>query len=124
MYFRNETHKAIFKRITRKMNRSDKALMSKMYLLTGDRALWRAAKRESRNGNYSLGRIRLYCGTEDSYTLLCCAKDLTIGTSHITVADLADKEVISKKLNKMIRTAVAIRRYGIEYEEKQEKNGS
>ncbi len=88
-------------------------LTCKLYLLTADRALWRAAKRQMWNGKIILGRIRLACGTESSYTLLCCAKDLTLGTDHITAADLADREVISPKLFKIIETAVAIRRYGI-----------
>lgn len=51
-------------------------LTCKLYLLTADRALWRAAKRQMWNGKIILGRIRLACGTESSYTLLCCAKDL------------------------------------------------
>ena len=88
-------------------------MTTKLYLLTADRALWRAAKRESNGGKYPLGRIRLAFGTESSYTLLCCAKDLTLGTDHITAADLADREVISPKLYKIIETAMSIRRYGI-----------
>lgn len=87
--------------------------MCKLYLLTADRALWRAAKRESNGGKYPLGRIRLAFGTESSYTLLCCAKDLTLGTDHITAADLADREVVSPKLYKIVETAMSIRRYGI-----------
>lgn len=52
------------------------------------------------------------------YTLLCCAKDLAYGTEHITAADLADREVVSPKLLKIICNGIAIRRYGFE-----EKNG-
>ena len=113
MYFRNEAHKTAFSKASRKLNRRDRSLMCKLYLLTADRALWRAAKRQMWNGKIILGRIRLACGTESSYTLLCSAKDLTLGTDHITAADLADREVISPKLFKIIETAVAIRRYGI-----------
>ena len=39
-------------------------LTCKLYLLTADRALWRAAKRQMWNGKIILGRIRLACGTE------------------------------------------------------------
>ncbi len=113
MYFRNEAHKTAFSKASRKLNRRDRSLMCKLYLLTADRALWRAASRQVSDGKIPLGKIRLYCGTENSYTLLCCAKDLTLGTDHITVADLADREVISAKMYKVIETAMAIRRYGI-----------
>ena len=113
MYFKNEAHKTAFVRAAKKANEKDRRLMCKLYLLTADRALWRAAKRESNGGKYPLGRIRLAFGTESSYTLLCCAKDLTLGTEHITAADLADREVVSPKLYKIIETAMEIRRYGI-----------
>lgn len=113
MYFKNEAHKTAFVRAAKKANVKDRRLMCKLYLLTADRALWRAAKRERIGGKYPLGRIRLACVTESSYTLLCCAKDLTLGTDHITAADLADREVISPKLYKIIETAISIRRYGL-----------
>ena len=113
MYFKNEAHKTAFVRAAKKANAKDRRMMCKLYLLTADRVLWRAAKRESNGGKYPLGRIRLAFGTESCYTLLCCAKDLTLGTDHITAADLADREVVSPKLYKIIETAMAIRRYGI-----------
>lgn len=113
MYFKNKAHRDAFIHAAQRANRNDRKQMCKLYLLTADRALWRAAKRESNGGKYPLGRIRLVCGTESSYTLLCCAKDLTLGTAHITVSDLADREVVSPKLYKIIDTAMSIRRYGI-----------
>lgn len=113
MHFRNEKHKVAFIAATRKANRKDKAAMCMLYLLTADRLLWRAAKRQSNGGKILLGRIRLEFGTENSYTLLCCAKDLLYGTEHITAADLADREVISPKMYRLIETAMNIRRYGI-----------
>ena len=103
MYFKNEAHKTAFVHAAKKANAKDRRLMCKLYLLTADRALWRAAKRESNGGKYPLGRIRLAFGTESSYTLLCCAKDLALGTDHITSADLADREVISPKLYKILK---------------------
>lgn len=108
MYFKNEAHKTAFVHAAKKANAKDRRMMCKLYLLTADRALWRAAKRESNGGKYPLGRIRLAFGTESSYTLLCCAKDLTLGTDHITAADLADREVISPKLYKIVETAIYV----------------
>lgn len=64
MYFKNEAHKTAFVRAAKKANQKDRRLMCKLYLLTADRALWRAAKRESNGGKYPLGRIRCknFCG--------------------------------------------------------------
>ena len=67
MYFKNEAHKTAFVHAAKKANAKDRRMMCKLYLLTADRALWRAAKRESNGGKYPLGRIRLAFGTESSY---------------------------------------------------------
>ena len=83
MYFKNKAHRDVFIHASQRANRNDRKQMCKLYLLTADRALWRAAKRQMWNGKIILGRIRLACG------------------------------VISPKLFKIIETAVAIRRYGI-----------
>lgn len=116
MYFKNKAHRDVFIRAVQQADRRDKATLCKLYLLTADRALWRAAKRQMRSGKILLNRIRLYYGTESSYTLLCCAKDLTLGTEHITAADLADRDVIPPPLYRLIETAVGIRRNGLKEE--------
>lgn len=113
MYFKDERHKAVFMQAIKGMNKKDRRQMSKIYLLTADRSLWRAAHRVLKGGRLPLNKIRLPFGTESSYTLLCCAKDLEYGTDHITAADLADREVISAKLYKVLQTAMAICRCGI-----------
>ena len=86
MYFKDERHKTSFTNAVKGLNQKDRKLMSKIYS---------------------------FC-TEWSYTLLCCAKDLAYGTEHITAADLADREVVSPKLLKIICNGIAIRRYGVE----------
>ncbi len=58
---------------------------------------------------------------ENSYPLFCAAKDLYLGTKHLTVRDLADAELISPKVFALICNAMAIRRFGlgaIQYEER------
>ena len=69
-------------------------------------------------GNYvSTGpfawRFALGSVDEKAYTLFCCAKDLYLGTKHITIADLADEQLISPKMFGIICNALAIRRFGI-----------
>lgn len=113
MYFKDERHRTAFSNAVKGLNQKDRKLMSKIYLLSADRSLWRAAHRVLKGGRLLLNKIRLPFGTESSYTLLCCAKDLEYGTDHITAADLADSEVISAKLYKVLQTAMAICRCGI-----------
>lgn len=118
MYFKDERHRTAFSNAVKGLNQKDRKLMSKIYLLSADRALWRAARRELKGNRLPLNKIRLSFSAEWSYMLLCCAKDLAYGTEHIAAADLADREVVSPKLLKIICNGIAIRRYGFE-----EKNG-
>ena len=119
MYFKDERHRTAFSNAVKGLNQKDRRLMSKIYLLSADRALWRAARRELKGNRLPLNKIRLSFCTEWSYTLLCCAKDLAYGTEHITAADLADREVVSPKLLKIICCGIAIRRYGFEEKDDQ-----
>lgn len=113
MEFRNEKHKIAFTTALKTIKTKDKALVSALYLLTADNALWRNAKRQINGNHIPLRRIRPRNITEDGYTLLCSAKDMLYGTAYLTANDLADRELISPKLYKLICNAMAIRRYGI-----------
>ena len=93
MNFRNEKHRLAFVEAIRKLDKKNFALMSALYLLTA----------------------------EHGYTLLCCAKDLYLGTKHITISDLADTELIAPRMFALICNAMAIRRFGlgaIQYKER------
>ncbi len=122
MNFRNRNHQAIFMAVTTKFDRRDKAKMSVLYLLTADIRLWKASKPHIVRGQIHLERIRMANGSERTYALLCCAKDLAYGTNHLTVADLADIELVSSKLYGLIMTAIGIYRYGLENKIKNREN--
>ena len=47
------------------------------------------------------------------YTLFCAAKDIYMGTSHLTVSDLMDMNLVTSKLFGVITNAMAIRRFGM-----------
>lgn len=113
MEFKNERHQAVFTEAVQGMNRNDKALMSALYLLTADGKLWSASKRHIRKNEIDLKRIVLRNSTEASYTLFCCAKDLAIGTKHLSISDLSDTDLIPPMLFGVICNAMAIRRYGL-----------
>ena len=113
MNFKNEKHRAVFEEAVKRQNKKDYTLMSALYLLTADGRLWNQISRYVSKGEIAFDRIRLNGTTESGYTLFCCAKDLALGTKHITVSDLADSELISPKLFAVICNAMAIRRYGL-----------
>lgn len=113
MEFRNEKHKIAFTAALKSAKTNDKAKISALYLLTADSGLWRNAKRQIAKNYIPLRRVRPRNITEDGYTLLCCAKDMLYGTEYLTANDLADRELISPKLYKLICNAMTIRRYGL-----------
>lgn len=114
MNFKNENHKKTFMSELKKLNPSDKALMCKLYLLTADVKLWQQVKRCMDKNRIPLHQIHLRPGIEERYILLCSAKDLTEGTKHLTIADLADREVITPQMFEVLCNAIAIRRFGLD----------
>lgn len=98
MEFKNERHQVVFTEAVQGLNRNDKALMSALYLLTADGKLWSVARRHIRKNGIDLKQITLRNSSEASYTLFCCAKDLAIGTKHLTISDLSDTELISPRV--------------------------
>lgn len=113
MKYRNEKHRAVFAEAVKKMDRNNYALMAALYLLTADCKLWNTVKRYIERNEICFSVFRLHNTTEEAYTLYCAAKDLYLGTKHITVSDLADTDLISPKLFGLICNAMAIRRFGL-----------
>ena len=113
MDYRNEKHRSVFTEAIRKLNKKDYALMSAVYLLTAEHTLWRTVRRSIGDNTVRFHEIKLQNSTENGYTLFCSAKDLYLGTKHITVKDLADTKLISPKLFVLICNAMAIRRFGL-----------
>lgn len=113
MDYRNEKHRIAFTEAIRKLNRKDFALMSAIYLLTAEHALWMTVKRNIGNNIIRFDEIKLQNSTENAYTLFCCAKDLYLGTKHITIKDLADTDLIRPRIFDLICNAMAIRRFGL-----------
>lgn len=110
---RNEKHRIAFTEAIQKLNRKNYALISAVYLLTAEHALWQKAKQQVRQNEIHFDAIKLQNSTENAYTLFCCAKDLYLGTRHITIKDLADKDLIAPRIFDLICNAMAIRRFGL-----------
>lgn len=121
MNFRNEKHRLAFVEAIRKLDKKNLALMSAIYLLTADHRLWMHIRHFVERNEIKFDRFKPKDSTENGYTLLCCAKDLYLGTKHITISDLADTELVAPKMFALICSAMAIRRFGlgaIEYKER------
>lgn len=113
MDYRNEKHRLAFTEAAAKMDSGNRALMSALYLLTAEPALWRAARYGVDKNAIDFEKIQLKNSSEDAYALFCCAKDLYLGTKHIAVKDLADRDLIKTRIFILICNAMAIRRFGL-----------
>lgn len=113
MIYINEKHRARVTLAARNVHRENFALLSALYLLTADQRLWNCCKYHINNGCVFFENIKLNNCTERAYTLYCVAKDLTLGTKHITISNLADIKLVPPALFRIICNAMAIRRFGL-----------
>lgn len=113
MTYINEKHRARFELAAKNTPKANYALLSALYLLTADQRLWSCCKHHINNGCVFFESIKLNNCSERVYTLYCAAKDLTLGTKHITISDLADIKLVPPALFRIICNAMAIRRFGL-----------
>lgn len=122
MNFRNEKHRLAFVEAIRKLDKKNFALMSAVYLLTAEHKLWMQIRNFVERNKIKFDRFTPKDSTENGYTLLCCAKDLYLGTKHIAISDLADTELVAPKMFALICNAMAIRRFGLSAIQYKERN--
>ena len=116
MTFISENHRANFNTALGRVSRYERgnyALMSALYLLTAEHWLWQQSKRFVDNRGISFGKLRPHNCSPHTYSLYCAAKDLYLGTKHITISDLADSKLIGSKTFQLICNAMAIRKFGL-----------
>lgn len=113
MIYLNERHRTRFALAAKNVRRDNYALLAALYLLTADGRLWNCCKHHIAASTVFFEKIKLYDCSERAYTLYCAAKDLTLGTKHITVSDLADADLVPPMLFRTICNAMAIRRFGL-----------
>lgn len=112
--FRNNAHRTVFLEVSRNMNRSNYAVLAALYLLTADSRLWNQVKDCVQHNQILFDQMRPKNHSTNSYALLCVAKDLCLGTNHMTLCDLADTELIPPKIFIMICNSIAIYRLGLD----------
>lgn len=113
MTYRGERHKEIFEREVRKRKNPTAAMLCALYLLTADCRLWSRVRPYIHTTGIQFQGVQLGRISADAYTLYMVAKDLYCGTKHITIRDLADKEIVSSQLFGMVCEAMTLRRYGL-----------
>ena len=111
--FRNSKHSTTFTDAIKKKNKRDYALMSALYLLTAEFALWQTVKRYIVDNSIDFKSLQPAGISENGYTLFCAAKDLYLGTNYLTISDLADTQLIPPRMFALICNAMAIRRFGL-----------
>ena len=112
--FRNNAHRAVFLEASRNMNRSNYALLAALYLLTADSRLWNQIKDCVHHNTIPFDQMKPKNHSTNSYAMLSVAKDLYLGTNHMSLCDLADTELIPPKIFVIICNSMAIYRLGLD----------
>ena len=112
MNYYGKKHESDFTQALERIDPNNLRVLSAVYLLTANAQLWRRVQNQVEKNCIHFDRMNLGSVDEKAYTLFCCAKDLYLGTKHITIADLADEKLISHKMFVIICNALAIRRFG------------
>lgn len=113
MLYRGNAHKEMFNAAIERSLNSDNAILSALYLLTADKYLWSKVRRAVGSSSIDFHSVHLGDVSSDAYTLYMTARDLYEGTKHITVSDIADRNIVSHKMFGVLVNAMAIRRYGM-----------
>ena len=113
MNYRGQRHQALFQKELQKRENPTAAMLCALYLLTADCRLWARTRQNVHAAHIQFQGIRLADRSPEAYTLFMTAKDLYCGSKHITVRDLADKEIVSPQLFGILCEAMTLRRYGL-----------
>ena len=113
MTYRGDRHEHLFIRELQKRENPTAAMLCALYLLTADCRLWSRVRQNVHAKGIQFHGLILGDITPEAYTLFMATKDLYCGTKHITVSDLADKEIVSPKMFGVLCEAMALRRYGM-----------
>ena len=112
--FRKNAHRTVFLDVSRNMNRSNYALLAALYLLTADSRLWNQVKDCVQHNQILFDQMKPKNHSTNSYAMFSVAKDLYLGTNHMSLCDLVDTELIPPKVFAIICNALAIRRCGLD----------
>lgn len=115
MLFYDPLHRIAFYNQYLKLNHQNAGLIFAVYLLTADNELWKYVWKCVDRDSISFVKIKPKGLSPDAYILLCAAKDLYLGTEHISLSELADPVIVKKTTFCLVLNALGIRRFGYSY---------
>lgn len=110
MKFRSTRHKRAFMQAVGTVSDRHELFAAALYLLTADAKVWKVMKSRIRDGDIHFEQVRFDSISESGYALFCAAKDLYLGTQLLSIADMADDDLISPRAYATICYAIAIGR--------------
>lgn len=123
MIYKSHIHRRVFKQAVRERKANDRIFLAVLFILTANHTFWNRIKLHVTMDSIHFENFPVNNYTAEEYTIFRCAQDLYTGTRHITVADLADVEIVSKELFRVICNAMTIARYGLPTAEQGTKKG-
>lgn len=99
-----ETHKSV---------PDEAALCAAVFLLSADSFLWGKSVTAIKPDFIDFSTIQIHGVDLNGYVLFHTAKDLYKGTSHISLSELTDPELVSDWAFRLVLNAFLIRRYGV-----------
>lgn len=123
MIYKSHIHRRVFKQAVRERKANDRIFLAVLFILTANHTFWNRIKLHVTMDSIHFKNFPVNNYTAEEYAIFRCAQDLYTGTRHITIADLADTEIISKELFRVICNAMTIARYGLPAAEQGSKKG-
>ena len=96
----------------REANADQEAWCAALYLLTADSNLWKGAEAAVKPDFIDFTSVSIRGVDMDGYVLYHTAKDLYRGTSHVSLAELTDGELVSDRAFRLVINAFLLCRYG------------
>ena len=120
MNFKEKRHEKRFKEYLKEKDiKYSNREFATIYLLTADEQLWKITQDGIENGKLDFKKIKLKGINIRGYAFCKVAMDIYNGnTSHMDVKDLANKNVISNNVYRVIEQALQICRFGIKINKK------
>lgn len=113
MQFKNRNHGRLYEEIFGALNRKNRPLLAAVYLLTADPDLWERASNYVSSTDIEFRNISMNGASKTAFTLCAAAQDILTGSSRLPLRDLADSQLISPMIYRIICCAMEISRKGV-----------
>ena len=116
MTFKNDAHRHIFKAyVACSPYRFTNSFLAVLFLLSAEKDLWFRSKLAINKKEIDFDKIPQNELSTYGYILLQLAKDIYLGTQHVTLQDIGDPYLVSDRTCMLILEAIRICRQGYPY---------